>query len=60
MYALAELLQTWMSSRLGAGERGSAIVEYCLLLAVVGAVTLGSASFVSDAVQGAFSSVKLP
>lgn len=58
MYVLAELLRTWMTARGSEDERGASIVEYCLLLAVVSSVCLASASFLSDAVNSAFSSAK--
>ncbi|MFN2504964.1 MAG: Flp family type IVb pilin [Acidimicrobiales bacterium] len=50
-------MRTYMRARMGTGERGSAVVEYALLVALLAVVCILAIEFLGQATNGRLSDV---
>jgi pilus assembly protein Flp/PilA len=52
-----EILASWLRARFGDDERGAALVEYVLLVALIAVVCIAAIAFLGGAAKSKFSSV---
>ncbi len=54
---MIKYFQTWMRARFGTTERGAALVEYALLLALIAVVCIAALTFLGGSAATKFSKV---